>query len=38
MNFSSIDLIVSESGPLDFVLADLGLSSIQIDNPERIYI
>lgn len=35
MNFSSIDLIVSESGPLDFVLADLGLSSMQIDNPER---
>jgi 16S rRNA (cytosine1402-N4)-methyltransferase len=34
-NFSDIDLIVAESGPLDFVLADLGLSSMQIDNPER---
>ncbi len=35
MNFSGIDLIVSESGPLNFVLADLGVSSMQIDNPER---
>ena len=35
MNFSCIDLIVLESGPLDFVLADLGVSSMQIDNPER---
>lgn len=35
MNFSGIDLIVSESGELDFVLADLGVSSMQIDNPER---
>ena len=35
MNFSDIDLIVSESGPLNFVLADLGVSSMQIDNPER---
>lgn len=35
MNFSDIDKIVSESGPLDFVLADLGVSSMQIDNPER---
>ena len=35
MNFSEIDLIVSESGPLNFVLADLGVSSMQIDNPER---
>lgn len=35
MNFSGIDLIASEAGPLDFVLADLGVSSMQIDNPER---
>lgn len=35
MNFSQIDQIIAESGPLDFVLADLGVSSMQIDNPER---
>lgn len=35
MNFSQIDQIASISGPLDFVLADLGVSSMQIDNPER---
>ncbi len=35
MNFSGIDQIVGEAGPLNFVLADLGVSSMQIDNPER---
>lgn len=35
MNFSGIDQIGLESGPLNFVLADLGVSSMQIDNPER---
>lgn len=35
MNFSDIDQIGLESGPLNFVLADLGVSSMQIDNPER---
>jgi len=35
MNFSQIDELVLESGQLDFVLADLGVSSMQIDNPER---
>jgi 16S rRNA (cytosine1402-N4)-methyltransferase len=35
MNFSDIDQIVLQSGPLNFVLADLGVSSMQIDNPER---
>ena len=35
MNFSHIDLITEESGPLNFVLADLGVSSMQIDNPDR---
>ena len=35
MNFSQIDQIAAEAGPLNFVLADLGVSSMQIDNPER---
>ncbi|MDW7661130.1 MAG: 16S rRNA (cytosine(1402)-N(4))-methyltransferase RsmH [Bacillota bacterium] len=35
LNFSCIDQVALESGPLDFVLADLGVSSMQIDNPER---
>ncbi|MES2761196.1 MAG: 16S rRNA (cytosine(1402)-N(4))-methyltransferase RsmH [Bacteroidota bacterium] len=35
MNFSGIDQVALESGPLNFVLADLGVSSMQIDNPER---
>lgn len=35
MNFSGIDQIASEAGLLNFVLADLGVSSMQIDNPER---
>ena len=35
MNYSQIDQIVPESGPFHFVLADLGVSSMQIDNPER---
>mgnify|MGYP000866588547 CR=1 FL=1 len=35
MNFSEIEIVALESGPLNFVLADLGVSSMQIDNPER---
>lgn len=35
LNFSNIDQVVLESGPLDFILADLGVSSMQIDNPDR---
>ncbi len=35
MNFAAIDRIAAEAGPLNFVLADLGVSSMQIDNPER---
>lgn len=35
MNFSNLDQIALESGPLNFILADLGVSSMQIDNPER---
>lgn len=34
-NFANIDLVAEEQGKFDFVLADLGVSSMQIDNPER---
>lgn len=34
-NFCTIDEIAKEVGGFDFVLADLGVSSMQIDNPER---
>ena len=35
MNFADIDKLVPETGLFDFVLADLGVSSMQIDNPSR---
>lgn len=35
MNFADIDQVAEEFGPFDFILADLGVSSMQIDNPER---
>lgn len=35
INFANIDEVASEAGQFDFVLADLGVSSMQIDNPER---
>ncbi len=35
MNFCQIDALVREVGAFDFILADLGVSSMQIDNPER---
>ena len=35
MNFAGIDRIVAETGPFDFILADLGISSMQLDNPAR---
>lgn len=35
MNFADIDKAAEEYGPFDFVLADLGVSSMQIDNPDR---
>ena len=35
LNFADIDIIFSISGPFDFVIADLGVSSMQIDNPVR---
>lgn len=34
-NFANIDQVAAEYGPFDFILADLGVSSMQIDNPER---
>ena len=35
INFANIDEVAKESGKFDFVLADLGVSSMQIDTPER---
>ena len=35
LNFADIDQVVEEAGPFDFILADLGVSSMQIDNPDR---
>ncbi len=35
-NFADIDLVSQETGKkFDFILADLGVSSMQIDNPDR---
>ncbi len=34
-NFANIDRVAEQYGPFDFLLADLGVSSMQIDNPER---
>ncbi|AIO17988.1 Ribosomal RNA small subunit methyltransferase H [Candidatus Izimaplasma bacterium HR1] len=35
LNFSDIDLLFEEPNQVNFVLADLGVSSMQIDNPDR---
>ncbi len=35
INFADIDIVSEEAGLFDFVLADLGVSSMQIDNPDR---
>lgn len=35
MNFADVDRLAAETGGFDFILADLGVSSMQIDNPER---
>ncbi len=35
INFADVDTLKIEAGAFDFVLADLGVSSMQIDNPER---
>ena len=34
-NFANIDEVAAKHGPFNFILADLGVSSMQIDNPER---
>ena len=35
MNFADVDKLLEETDGFDFILADLGVSSMQIDNPER---
>lgn len=34
-NFANIDEVSKQYGQFDFMMADLGVSSMQIDNPER---
>lgn len=34
-NFANIDKVAKEYGPFNFMMADLGVSSMQIDNPDR---
>ncbi len=34
-NFCTLDEIAKEAGGFDFLLADLGVSSMQIDNPKE---
>lgn len=34
-NFALIDEVDQEYGKFDFVMADLGISSMQVDNPDR---
>ena len=35
LNFANIEKVAENNEKFDFVLADLGLSSMQIDNPDR---
>ena len=35
LNFAKIDRVVKQENAFHFVLADLGVSSMQIDNPDR---
>lgn len=35
LNFANIDQVAEKAGKFDFILADLGVSSMQIDNPDR---
>lgn len=35
LNFADVDQLLPKSGQFDFAMADLGVSSMQIDNPER---
>lgn len=34
-NFKNVDEVAKENGRFNFLMADLGVSSMQIDNPER---
>lgn len=34
-DFADVDKVAASHGPFDFVLADLGVSSMQIDDPSR---
>lgn len=34
-NFANVGKVAEQYGPFDFLLADLGVSSMQIDNPAR---
>lgn len=35
LNFANIDQVADQAGAFDFMMADLGVSSMQIDNPDR---
>lgn len=35
LNFANVDEVAKEAGGFDFLMADLGVSSMQIDNPDR---
>lgn len=35
INFANLGQVAAEYGPFDFLLADLGVSSMQIDDPKR---
>lgn len=35
LNFANIDQVAEKAGKFHFILADLGVSSMQIDNPDR---
>lgn len=35
INFAQVDEVARQAGLFDFALADLGVSSMQIDNPQR---
>lgn len=34
-NFMNVDKVAKAYGPFDFMMADLGVSSMQLDNPDR---
>lgn len=35
LNFADVDRVAGQAGAFNFILADLGVSSMQIDDPER---